>query len=129
MKQLTTILLVLLIFLQLFSKAWIVVSFKINQDTLAKTHCVKKEIKGNTCQGKCLLKKRIDKAEDQEKKQAPKTQQEYVEILYCYNIQSFEFRNNIIDLCEIKLPYAYKNNFFISSLPKDIFHPPEFTFV
>lgn len=129
MKQVTTILLVLLMLLQTLSKVWIVVSFKINQDTIAKTLCVKKDIENNTCQGKCHLKEQIDKADEQEKKQIPTTQKEKVEILYCYNIQPFELSNNIIDLHERKLLYAYKNDFLSSSFLTDIFHPPEFLFV
>ena len=72
MKQITTFILALLIFLQPFSKIWIVVSFKINQDSIAKTLCVKKEVKNNTCQGKCHLKKQLDKANEEEQKQREK---------------------------------------------------------
>jgi|GEM_PF-7079522 len=31
--------------------------FNLNQTEIAQTLCVKKEVKGNTCQGKCHLKK------------------------------------------------------------------------
>ena len=63
MKQIVTILLATLILLQPFSKICIYVSFKINQDRIAKTLCVQKEIKNNCCKGKCHLEKELKKAE------------------------------------------------------------------
>lgn len=38
----------------------IVASFEGNRDIIAKTLCVKKEVAGNNCQGKCYLKKQLD---------------------------------------------------------------------
>jgi hypothetical protein len=51
----------------------IYVSFKINQDNIAKALCVKKEVKNNGCQGKCHLKKQLEKSDEEEQKQAPTT--------------------------------------------------------
>jgi hypothetical protein len=124
LKQATTILLALLIFLQPFSKMVILVSFKINQKEIAKTLCVKKEVQNNTCQGRCHLKKQLDKAEEQEKKQAPATQKEKVETLYCQKQTPFDFLNSR-GLQENKLLNTYKCNFRAASYLTDIFHPPE----
>lgn len=129
LKQVTTILFALLIALQPLSKVLIVVAFKINQKEIAKTLCVKKEIENNTCQGKCHLKKQIDKADEQEKKQTPTTQKVQVDILFCYNVQPFKLYNNT-GYYEKKKLYAYESNFLVSSFLTDIFHPPEkFLFV
>ncbi len=128
MKQVTTILLALLIFLQPFSKIWIVVSFKINQDTFAKTLGVKKEIKRNTCQGKCHLKKQLNKADEEEQKQAPTNQKEKYEVLYCY----FSKPNNFLKYAEIylsKLNAAYDNSFHTSSFITEIFRPPKLNLI
>jgi hypothetical protein len=65
LKQIVTILLATLILLQPFSKICIYVSFKINQDRIAKTLCVQKEIKNNCCKGKCHLEKELKKADEQ----------------------------------------------------------------
>jgi hypothetical protein len=124
LKQGLTILLALLIFLQPFSKVYIYVSFKINQDKIAKTLCVKKEIENNTCQGKCHLKKQLAEADKQEQKQTPQNLKEKVEILYCQTQPPFGF---------LKATLFYKNqslnnyecDFYSSSFITDIFRPPK----
>lgn len=128
MKQITTFILALLIFLQPLSKIWIVVSFKINQDTIAKTLCVKKEIKGNTCQGKCHLKKQLDKADEEEQKQTPTSSKEKVEVLYCYNQTPFDFLKQTV-FYEIRSLGKYKSNFYASSFITDIFRPPKLNLI
>ena len=128
MKQITTFILALLIFLQPFSKIWIVVSFKINQDTIAKTLCVKKEEKNNTCQGKCHLKKQLDKADEEEQKQAPINQKEKYEVLYCYFSKPYDFIK-YADIYLNKLNAAYDNSFHTSSYITDIFRPPKLNLI
>ncbi|WP_051295995.1 hypothetical protein [Eisenibacter elegans] len=128
MKQATTIILALLIFLQPFSKIWIVVSFKFNQESIAKTLCVKKEIKNNTCQGKCYLKKQLDKADEKEQKQAPTNQKEKYEVLYCYFSKPYDFIK-YADIYLSKLNAAYDNSFHTSSYIKDIFRPPKLNLI
>jgi hypothetical protein len=124
LKQVTTILLALLIFLQPFSKIWIVVSFKINQESIAKTLCVKKEIKGNTCQGKCHLKKQLDKADEEEQKQTPTAQKDKYEVLFCHFTKSNDFLK-YTDIYQCKLNSTYENSFHTSSFITDIFRPPK----
>ena len=128
MKQVTTILLVLLIFLQPFSKIWIVVSFKINQESIAKTLCVKKEVKNNTCQGKCHLKKQLDKADEDEQKETPTNAKEKVEVLYCHNQIPFDFLKQTV-FYEIRSLGKYKSNFYASSFITDIFRPPKLNLI
>lgn len=128
MKQVTAILLVLLIFLQPFSKIWIVVSFKINQDSIAKTLCVKKEVENNTCQGKCHLKKQLDKADEEEQKQAPTNQKEKYEVLYCYFSKPYDFLK-YADNYLSKLNGSYQNGFYSSSHITDIFRPPKLNLI
>lgn len=128
MKQVTTILLALLIFLQPLSKIWIVVSFKINQDIIAKTLCIKKEIKGNTCQGKCHLKKQLDKADEEEQKQAPTNQKDKYEVLYCHFAKPYDFLK-YTDIYLSKINSAYENSFHTSSFITDIFRPPKLNLI
>jgi hypothetical protein len=124
LKQVTTILLALLIFLHPFSKVFIYVSFKINQDVIAKTLCVKKEIKNNCCQGKCHLKKQLDKADEEEQKQAPTNIKEKVEVLYCYTQTPFDFLKTTL-FYEYQLLNSYECDFYSSSFITDIFRPPK----
>jgi hypothetical protein len=114
--------------LQPFSKIWIVVSFKFNQESIAKTLCVKKEIKNNTCQGKCHLKKQLDKAGEEEQKQAPTNTKEKVEVLYCYTQTSFDFLKQTI-FYEEKSLGNHNSGFYISSYIKDIFRPPKLNLI
>lgn len=124
MKQITTFILALLIFLQPFSKIWIVVSFKINQDKIAKTLCVKKEIENNTCQGKCHLKKQLEKADEEEQKQAPTNTKEKVEVLYCQNQTPFDFLKVTV-FYENQTLNNYDFDFYSTSFITDIFRPPK----
>lgn len=55
--------------IQTFSKQFVVLQFQLNQAEIAKTLCVKKEVKGNACQGKCHLKKELNKLDSTEKNQ------------------------------------------------------------
>ena len=124
MKQGLTILLALLIFLQPFSKVWIHISFKINQDKIAKTLCVTKEIENNTCQGKCHLKKQLEKADEEEQKQAPTNTKEKVEVLYCQNQTPFDFLKVTV-FYENQTLNNYDFDFYSTSFITDIFRPPK----
>ena len=70
MKSLFALFLASLILLQPMLRFGITLSFQLNQKEIAKSLCVKKNIQGNTCQGKCYLKKQLKKAEEAEKKAA-----------------------------------------------------------
>ena len=124
MKQVTTYILVLLIFLQPFSKVWIYVSFKVNQDSIAKTLCVKKDIKNNCCQGKCHLKKQLEQADKEEQKQTPQNLKEKVEVLFCQNQTPFDFLKAVL-FYENQSLGNYACDFYSSSFITDIFRPPK----
>lgn len=68
MRVMATVLLLLIISVQLVHRTGIAVRFNLNQAEIAQTLCVKKEVKGNTCQGKCHLKKMMQASEDADKK-------------------------------------------------------------
>ncbi len=124
MKQIVTILLATLILLQPFSKVWIYVSFKINQERIAKTLCVQKEIKNNCCKGKCHLEKQLKEADTQEQKQIPTLLKEKLEVLYC---QSFP-KNSLLKVqfksSKEKLIGFYHVS-YSSSYIGEIFKPPK----
>lgn len=124
MKHLIAIFLAFAIFLQPFSKVFIYVSFKINQDTIAKTICVKKEIKNNTCQGKCHLKKELKNADQKEQKQTQNTQKEKFEILYVNSIRNFSFVEKF-GIYRSKLNDCSLDNLYRFSFLYSIFQPPQ----
>ncbi|MDO8366674.1 MAG: hypothetical protein Q7T20_07760 [Saprospiraceae bacterium] len=114
--------------LQTFSKIWVVVSFKINQTQIAKTLCVKKEIENNTCQGKCHLKKQLDKTDEKEQKQVPNNQKEKSEVLYSHSLAALEIVNQPVFVSK-NIISNYKSGFYSSSYITDIFHPPKLNFI
>ena len=128
MKQLATFILITIMLLQTFSKIWIVVSFKINQAQIAKTLCIKKEIKNNACQGKCHLKKQLDKTDEEEQKQVPNSLKEKSEVLYSHSLISLEPVNQAIFVSR-NIISNYKPDFYSSSYITDIFHPPKLNLI
>lgn len=46
-------------------------SFKLNQEFIAKNLCVQKEIKNNCCQGKCHLAEQVQKNNNSDQAEAP----------------------------------------------------------
>lgn len=56
--------LLLTVSIQLMHRTGILAHFSVNQAEIARTICVKKNVTGNTCQGKCHLKKMLKASED-----------------------------------------------------------------
>ena len=77
--------LVLIILLQFFGKVGIFVSFKINQKYIASNICEKKDIPQNACEGKCFLKKALQKENQQAQENKNNNK----------NISDFYIQNNI----------------------------------
>jgi len=103
-----------------FSELMIFVSFKLNQDYIAKNLCVEKDVEGSTCKGCCQLKKKLKEQEEQ-KKQLPPEQNEKLQLNlflksltgFCYipkNLERFRFI--------FIVNYSFKIN-------QHVFHPPK----
>ena len=71
-----SVFLVFLILLPIIGRSWIVISFKINQESIAKNLCVQRNVKNNSCHGCCQLKKRLAEKDKQEQKQLPRGSKE-----------------------------------------------------
>ena len=123
MKKILVILLTLLVFLQPLSKVWIFVSFKINQDYIAKNLCENRAKPILKCNGKCQLMKKLKQADKEEEKQTPQTIKEKVEELYCLNQSNFNVSQKL-DF-EVKkqslFGYTFQN---YSSFQSTLFRPP-----
>lgn len=106
--------------MQNMSKIVILVNFQRNREYIAKNLCVKKEIKGNCCQGGCHLTKELQK---EEKKEAPansflKDKSEMT--IFCQQI----FRPNLLNsgTQQVHLtPYSERE---LQPVSFSIFHPP-----
>jgi|LauGreDrversion4_2_1035121.scaffolds.fasta_scaffold531396_2 hypothetical protein len=127
MKRFPAFLLAILILLQPFSSLWVYVSFKINQSQIAKTLCVQKEIKNNTCKGKCQLKKRLANAEKETEKQLPSNQKQKLESV-CFISTKHLYLNYSFGINSVK-KYSYIPDFYKASFSLNIFHPPQEMFI
>jgi hypothetical protein len=96
-------------------------SFKANQDEIAKTLCVKKEVVNNSCNGKCYLAKQLKKSAEEEKKSSSNISEKQ-ELVYTLTSSEYDF--NPFDIIEktrmLVSPYCDKPK----SVPFSIFHPP-----
>ena len=128
MKKILVILLTLLIFIQPLSKVWIFVSFKINQDYIAKNLCENRAKPILKCNGKCQLMKKLKQADKDEEKQTPQTIKEKLEVLYCHNQANFNVSQKFA--FEVKkqsfFGYKFQNH---SSYQSTIFRPPIFNLI
>jgi len=104
-----------------YSEILIFISFKLNQDYIAKNLCVEKDIENSTCKGCCQLKKKLDE-QHQKKEQIPPTENSKNNIDYC-NTESHKLllflQKKII---EEKVLYSLYSKLFHFK----IFHPPRF---
>lgn len=82
MKATVSIGLALLVLLPSFSKAWIVLSFQINRNYIAKVLCINRDKPERLCSGKCVLTQRMKAGEAQDNKQLP--QRENDQTQYCF---------------------------------------------
>lgn len=66
----------------LFLNIQILVSFKLDQQRIAKELCVNRNKMGSTCNGKCYLMKKLKAAEENSNSKGPNFHKEKVEILF-----------------------------------------------
>ena len=74
MKRLAIILCVLCVLVQPLSKQGIMMVYQLNKDYIASELCENRFIPGSDCQGKCHLRKELQK-DTERKKEAPRQQQ------------------------------------------------------
>jgi hypothetical protein len=124
MKQFLSILILTGLTLQNFSGLIIYFNFKINQEVISKTLCVKKDEPDNCCQGKCQLKKELIEENKKENQSAARNNKEKKEI-----------RNNLFShFAKIRL-ITYQDNFRYNipihlgkpnQTNSKVFHPPQY---
>ncbi len=91
-KQTISILLAVLVLFSPLQKMWLVVSFQLNQEYIAKYLCENKAKPKLQCNGQCQLKKQLKKVEKEEEQQLPTSQKGKAEItLFCAFITTFDF--------------------------------------
>ena len=102
------------------------IEYSLFRGYIAKNLCVKKEIKGNCCQGKCFLKKQIKLADENENTSGNSTNAN------SRKVQTFEINEFVVfDIEKLnndeitKLLFFRSETFLISKFVSDIFIPPQ----
>lgn len=119
LKNLATIFLILVIFLQTFSRFAVQADYLINIGYIVKNLCVNKDKPAMHCNGKCYLAKQLKQQEKQE--QAPVSRKNNSEVLLFLSIQKSD---NPIFLFDSKTSYPALCNGRLASFPRSVFHPP-----
>lgn len=120
MKYLLAYLLALSILSFQLSEMLVYVSFKINQEYIAKNLCVEKDIEGSTCKGCCQLKKKLDD-QKQTKEALPVNQFEKLDINFVDNNEDTKV---MYPLEVIELRFSTSDDYHFHFIHR-IFHPPQ----
>lgn len=122
MKKIVTYFLLVLFVFQSTSNVWIISSFYINRDYIAKELCINRFDKMPVCKGKCYLEKKIADNEKKEQK-IPNAKEKEIQ---------FYFSPEIASVCHLFAPIEYsaciavgKDDGISSTFPYSIFHPPK----
>jgi hypothetical protein len=120
MKKALCILVLFAVVLQTTASGIIFIQFELNRSYIAKNLCVKKEEKGNCCQGSCHLKKQLTEAENKEKSPVSPNIKIPSLLLFCQSDQ----RTGILPApfaADLFSPYFFSKK---SSPFFAVFHPP-----
>lgn len=110
-------------FAQSASKTWILLNFKVQQKEIAKTLCVRKEFKYNTCQGSCQLNMQLKTQDGKEQKSGGMTFKDQVEILFLKSDFNYELTNQLV--LSVRYVETYYHEIGINNLHiLEVFRPP-----
>ncbi|WP_207430886.1 hypothetical protein [Sabulibacter ruber] len=124
MKKLATILLLLVMLSQAFSKFFIVLDYEANKDFISKVLCINREKPQMKCHGKCYLAKKLKKAEQTQDPTNQKSQKQKQEITLYYQ--------PLVAANTLRIPHQYQQFTSTSAgrpigVHLSVFHPPKFT--
>jgi hypothetical protein len=121
LKQFYSILISILLLLPSFSNVFVYIEFKVNQEEIAKTLCIQKEMKDNKCNGNCYLSKQLKKEAEKENQESSNLREKQ-ELVYTQTILTYTFTSNtVIEKTRIMVSqYCAKPK----SVAFSIFHPP-----
>jgi len=117
-KKFFILLIIPLLLFQLGSKSFILFHFLINQEEIAATLCVQKEVEDNCCQGSCHLNKQL---EEQEKNETPDTRVERNDEIIWFGrwsniaaaeVQEKQLSPNLLPACNCKLQKGHLSGTF-----------------
>ena len=123
LKRCVALFLTIVILLPVIGKSWILISFKLNQESIAQNLCVQRNVKNNSCHGCCQLKKRLAEKDKQEQKQLPRGSNEKSSFIADYFIK--ELTNTFYFSSSRKS--SFQNHFgSLLNVPLEgLFRPPQ----
>lgn len=124
MKKSILFILLLSFLYQSTSSIWIITSFYINQDYIAKNICINRFDTIPVCNGKCFLEKELS-ADAEKEQQIPNIKNKEVHPLFLQVINYKPVTAYIQGFTQIDYP-EYTSNFIFSKLVFSVFQPPEF---
>lgn len=104
------------------SNVWIVTSFYINRDYIAKELCINRFDKVPLCKGKCYLEKKMSDNEKEEQK-IPTVKEKEIQLYFCPITPTFFHSNTPIEVS--KSIVVKQNDNIKSTFLYSIFHPPK----
>jgi hypothetical protein len=123
LRFILSITLALLILLNSLGRVFIVLEYQLNKDYIAKILCINRDKPQLACNGKCHLKKQLQKAEEQEKKTANSAEGKSEMPWLCY-MASFSLQTPVFKLIPtIVGVYLMAHT---TAHPFGIFQPPQF---
>ncbi|MGE0635919.1 MAG: hypothetical protein AB7G44_17465 [Bacteroidia bacterium] len=120
MKTTLTISLAFLFLLQSFTRTFIIVNYQVNKDYISNVLCENKEKKAMHCEGKCHLKKELDKEEKSENTPAGSGKEKFEITLFNESISEF-----FIHTASKAIYPADYNAILPQNFSFAIFHPPK----
>lgn len=123
-KNLVLFSLITALVLQTFSKTWLFIAYKLNQEYIAKTLCINVNKPEVMCSGKCYLNNKIQDDDEQHGSHMPFNLKNQKDIVYHY---SSEIIYSPISKKTYLCPISQIQVFIESIYTDGVFHPPNFT--
>lgn len=123
MKKIVVAILFISFLIQSFSQLWILTSFHINREDIAKNICINRFDQIPVCKGQCFLEQKLQENEAKNEEQLPEFKQVKIQLFQPNNDRAFESKIEI-DYKEIEHDILYQ--FFIPSRAYHaVFQPPK----
>jgi len=120
LKHLTAFILIITLFAFQFSELLVYISFKMNQDYIAKNLCIEKDVEGSTCKGCCQLKKRMNEQQESKKDLPPEMSgKQNIDIINQSAICWFIYFPDSEDV------FGVEDDHYFFGITNQIFHPPK----
>jgi hypothetical protein len=121
MQRAISLLLIISLTLQCFSRLGVMAYFKLNQDYIAAVLCINKAKPELGCKGKCYLKKQL-KAQQQQEQKTPVGQKQLQEVVLFCQHSNYRFEPLVAGV-PVKAHGVYLLVAYDSPL-SSLYHPP-----